>query len=122
MDLKDSFSLIKIRDSIFRTKSKYNPNLIANLSKEAYDIYLMRMSICDDLLKKLDEEGISLEKLKDYINENLNETKQELEKAKKDKSITKIAHIDPGKPLEKVVDQEKINLLKATIEEWEQYL
>ncbi|KKM04147.1 hypothetical protein LCGC14_1767180 [marine sediment metagenome] len=50
-DFKEILSISKIREKIFRIKELYHPNLVKNLSKEAYDLYLIRQSICDQLLE-----------------------------------------------------------------------
>ncbi len=100
-DFKDILSIKTIEEKIFKIKNMYHPNLIANLSKEAYDLYLMRMSICDQLLKVLNEKDMDFDKIKDYIKEQIAKSKERLSKVK---------------------DKIEIDSLKVLIEEWDQFL
>ncbi|MFX1312442.1 MAG: hypothetical protein ACFFHD_07495 [Promethearchaeota archaeon] len=81
-DFRELIFLTKIRDKAYKTKQMYNPNLISNLSKEAYDLYLIRMSICDQLLEELDKEGITVEQIKDFVKNKVNKIRERLNKAK----------------------------------------
>jgi len=65
------FDLERIRKKIFEFKSMYNPNLIANLSKEMYDRYLIRESMCNDLLQQLEKLDINKEKIKIFIEKRI---------------------------------------------------
>lgn len=79
-DLKKILELKSIEDKIFRFKNKYHPNLITNLSNEAYDLYLIKNSICDQLIEKLKEENITIEKIKEFIKNKIQENKEKLHK------------------------------------------
>ena len=46
----DMLSISKIGQKALNKISNYNPNLIANLSKQAYDLYLIRKNICEEIL------------------------------------------------------------------------
>ena len=81
-DLGKLISLTKIGEKIFKIKQMYHPNLIANLSKEAYDLYLIRMSICDQLLEQLDKKGITVEKIEDFVRSKVKQSRERLDKAK----------------------------------------
>lgn len=100
-DFQEILSLDGIREKIFKIKDMYHPNLIANLSKEANDIYLARKSICEDLSKLLDEKDINFGKVKDYIKDQIKKNKKQLKQAQSD--------ID-------------MNFIKTTIKEWEEFL
>ena len=79
----------------------YHPKLIANLSKEANDIYLARKSICKDLLKLLDEKDINFSRVKDYIEDQIKKCNTQLKEAQNDIET---------------------NFIKTTIKEWEEFL
>jgi len=100
-DFKEILSISKIKEKIFRIKELYHPNLIKNLSNDAYDLYLIRQSICDQLLELSNKKDINTEKVKIFINHKIKENKKHLIKAKNQLEITSI---------------------KALIEEWENFL
>jgi hypothetical protein len=100
-DIRKILSLDGVREKIFKIKEMYNPRLIANLSKEASDIYLVRKSIWEDLQKLLDEKDINIVKVKDFIKEQIKKSKTDLKQAQND---------------------EDINFLKITVKEWEEFL
>ncbi|MEJ2251494.1 MAG: hypothetical protein P8Y70_17930 [Candidatus Lokiarchaeota archaeon] len=79
-DLKKFLVLKSFEDKIFRFKSKYHPNLITNLSHEAYDLYLIKNSICDKLIEKIKEDNITIEKIKEFIKNQIQENKEKLHK------------------------------------------
>ena len=100
-DLKELISLTKIGEKVLKLKEMYNPNLIANLSKEAYDIYLIRMSICDQLLEKLDKKGITVEKIEDFIRNKVKQSKERLNNSK---------------------NEMETKLIQLSIKEWEDFI
>jgi hypothetical protein len=100
-ELKKLLDLKKIEEKIFKIKSKYNPNLVANLSKEAHDLYTLRIFVCDQLLEKLNEEDITIEKLREYIKNNIEENK------------------DRFKEKKNLMDKE---LIQRSIDVWESFL
>ena len=100
-ELRQLISLTKIGEKIFKIKEMYNPNLIANLSKEAYDLYLKRMSICNQLLEQLDKKDITIEKIEAFIGKKVKESKERLDKAK---------------------DETEVKLIQLSIKEWEDFL
>ena len=100
-DVKNSLSIKVIEEKIFKMKDRYHPNLIANLSKEAYDLYLVRNSIYDQLLELLDEEDIDIGKVNDFIKKKIKISEKREKEAKN------------GKEAETI---------RITIEEWKQFL
>ncbi len=100
-EIKKLLSLEGIREKIFKIENMYHPNLIANLSKEMYDLYLIRDSICNQLLELLKEKDIDIDKVHDFIKEKIKNSKKRLKVAKNG------------------IETEAI---KATIEEWKQFL
>ncbi len=100
-DLRELISLTKIGEKIFKIKEMYHPNLIANLSKEAYDLYLKRMSICNQLLEQLDKKDITIEKIEDFIWKKVKESKERLDKIK---------------------NEMETKLIQLSIKEWELFL
>ena len=100
-DLGNIISLSKIGQKIFEIKGRYHPNLITNLSKEAHDLYLIRMSICDQLLEQLDKKDMTVGKIEDFIKNKVKESKKKLDKAK---------------------DEMEIELIQLTIKEWDDFL
>ena len=100
-NLKDILALQKIEEKIFKYKSMYHPNLVANLSREAYDLYLIRNSIGDQLLEVIKKKGRSLKKIKEFITEKIHEIETKL----KQETI-----------------QYELNLLKISIDEWKAFL
>jgi hypothetical protein len=100
-DFKKLLSIQAIEEKIFKMKDMYHPNLIANLSKEAYDLYLIRNSIYDQLLELLKEKDIDIGKVNVFIKKKIKESEGKLKDAKN------------GKETETI---------KITIEEWKQFL
>lgn len=100
-NLKDMLALQKLEEKIFKYKSMYHPNLVANLSREAYDLYLIRNSIGDQLLEVIKKKGRSLKKIKEFITEKIHEIETKL----KQETI-----------------QYELNLLKISIDEWKAFL
>ncbi len=101
----DSFEIILdlagIRKKNIEIKSIYNPNLIANLSIEMHDRYLIRDSICNDLLKQLEQQEINKNKIQIYIEKKI----KWLEEKYKDTQ-----------------DVEDAKYLQMAIEEWKNFL
>jgi hypothetical protein len=100
-DIGELLSINAIREKLFKRKSMYNPNLIANLSKEAYDIYLIRKSIHENLVRFMGDKDIHANKVVDFINDQIKKCKNQLKKAQKDIDIKSI---------------------KTKIDEWEEFL
>ena len=100
-DFGNRISINKLEEKIFKIKEKYHPNLIKNLSKEAYDLYLIRKSVCNELLKVTSEKDIKYSKIVEYI-------KNEIEKNKERFKNTS--------------EQIELTLIQLTIEEWEGFL
>ena len=100
-DFKGIFDLKGIRNKIFEIKSMYNPNLIANLSKEMYDRYEVRDSMCNDLLNLIEQIEMNNEKVKNFVEKRIKILE---EKQKNAQNI------------------EEANYLKIAIEEWKDFL
>ena len=100
-DFGNRISINKLEEKIFKIKEMYHPNLIKNLSKEAYDLYLIRKSVCNELLKVTSEKDIKYSKIVEYI-------KNEIEKHK---ALFKNAS-----------EQIELTLIQLTIEVWEGFL
>ena len=100
-DINKILSLQAIREKVFKIKNMYHPSLIANLSKEAYDLYLIRNSICNQLLELLKEKDIDIAKLNDFIKSKIRESK---------------------KKLKEVENEIEAKMIKITIEEWKEFL
>lgn len=100
-DFGNRISINKLEEKIFKIKEMYHPNLIKNLSKEAYDLYLIRKSVCNELLKVTSEKDIKYSKIVEYI-------KNEIEK---NKALFKNAS-----------EQIELTLIQLTIEVWEGFL
>ncbi|MFW9947906.1 MAG: DUF1655 domain-containing protein, partial [Candidatus Odinarchaeota archaeon] len=79
----------------------YHPSLIANLSKEACDLYLIRDSICSQLLELLKEKDIDIVKLNNFIKNKIGESKKKLKETK---------------------NEIEVKMIKLTIEEWKEFL
>jgi len=100
-DFKKLLSLEGIREKIFKIEKMYHSNLIANLSKEMYDLYLIRDSICNQLLELLKEKDIDIDKVHNFIKEKIKNSEKRLKVAK---------------------NGIEAEATKATIEEWKQFL
>lgn len=100
-DFGNRISISKLEEKIFKIKEMYHPNLIKNLSKEAYDLYLIRKSVCNELLKVTSEKDIKYSKIVGYI-------KNEIEKNKE--------------LFKNTSEQIELALIQLTIEEWEGFL
>jgi len=100
-DFKGIFDLEGIRKKIIKIKIMYNPNLIANLSKDMYDRYTIRDSMCNDLLQLMEQMEINNEKVKNFIENKIKILEE------KQKSVQSI---------------ENANYLKMAILEWKTFL
>ena len=100
-DFGNRISINKLEEKIFKIKEMYHPNLIKNLSKEAYYLYLIRKSVCNELLKVTSEKDIKYSKIVGYI-------KNEIEKNKE--------------LFKNTSEQIELALIQLTIEEWEGFL
>jgi len=100
-DIKKMLSLQVIGEKIFKIKNMYHPSLIANLSKDMYDLYLIRDSICNQLLELLKEKDIDITKVKNFINNKIKESTKRLKEAE---------------------SEIEVETIKLTIEEWTQFL
>ncbi|MFX0139346.1 MAG: hypothetical protein ACFFDN_37245 [Candidatus Hodarchaeota archaeon] len=100
-DINKMLSLQAIGEKIFKIKNMYHPSLIANLSKEMYDLYVIRDSICDQLLELLKEKDIDINKVNDFIKNRIKENQKKLKEAKNEVAVETI---------------------KLTIEEWKQFI
>lgn len=98
--INDIFYL-KMEEKIFKFKQMYHPNLIANLSKEAYDLYLIRNSIGDQILEELNKKERNFHKIKEFITSKISEIESKLKETS---------------------DLYEINLLKLSIDEWKAFL
>lgn len=99
--LKELLAIQKIEQKIFKFKSMYHPNLIANLSKEAYDLYVIRNSIGNQLLEELSKNERSVQKIKKFITNKIGEIEMKLKKA---------------------TDISEIDFLKLSLDEWKAFL
>jgi uncharacterized C2H2 Zn-finger protein len=77
-DLNEVLARKMIEEKIFRFKAKYHPNLVKNLSKEAYDLYLIRDSVCNQLFDKLKDYTLSINELKNFIKKKIKEIERKL--------------------------------------------
>ena len=76
----DMLLVSKIGQKALNKVSNYNPNLIANLSKQAYDLYLIRKSICEEIFPIVITPEITLTEVKEYIQNKINEAQNLVEK------------------------------------------
>lgn len=97
----DMVLVSKIGQRALQKVSVYNPNLIANLSKEAHDLYLLRKSICEEIFPIVTTPEITLKEVEDFIQNKIN-------KAQKLLTETNVV--------------EEIKLLNLRIEEFEDLL
>ena len=100
-NINNIFYFQNIREIIFKKNELYHPNLIANLSEEGYEIYLMRKDIYSKLLKSLDEKDIDKKKFENYIKNEIDIIKNKLKGAK---------------------SEQEIKMLKLSMEEYEEFL
>jgi len=100
-NVKEILAIQRIEEKIFKFKSIYHPNLVANLSKEAYDLYIIRNSIGEQILEELHEKGRISQKIYQFITKKIREIEMKL------KNTTDILQID---------------FLKLSLEEWKAFL
>lgn len=77
----DMLLVSKIGQKALDKVSNYNPNLIANLSKEGHDLYLLRKSICEEIFPFVTTPEITLKEVKGYIQEKIYEVQKLLKEA-----------------------------------------
>jgi len=68
---KDVLDINRLKEKIYKIKIMYHPNLIANLSKEMYDRYKIRMSLCEELLTLLEQSNIDKEQIKQHFEKKI---------------------------------------------------
>ncbi len=100
-DLGNRIYINKIEEKIFKIKEMYHLNLIKNLSKEAYDLYLIKKSVCNELLELTSEKDIKYSKIVEYIKNKIEKNKERLKNAS---------------------EQVELTLIQLTIEVWEEFL
>jgi hypothetical protein len=100
-DLDNLLNIKKIEEKIFKFKTMYHPNLIANLSKEAYDLYLIRNSICEKLFKLTEKKDPKIHEIKEFIKKEIDDNNKKIKKSK---------------------DHQEISFLKLAIQEWKEFL
>ncbi len=88
--MNDIGELLSIKLKISERQSLYNPNVVANLSKEMDEIYLVRKSVHENLLKFLENKDIDAKKVIDYINDQIKKCNSQLKEAKDDSDIKSI--------------------------------
>ena len=100
-DFGNILSINMVREKALKIKGMYNPNLINNLSKEAFDLYLIRESICNQILEITQEKDIKYSKIIGLVNQKIKENKNQLRQTS---------------------DEMELTLIQLTIEEWEEFL
>ena len=81
-EIVDIVSISKIGQKALDKVSNYNPNLIANLSKQAYDLYIIRKNICEEIFPIITTRKITLSKVKEHIQKKINEAQNLLDETK----------------------------------------
>jgi len=71
----EMLAISKIGDRALNKIAMYNPNLISNLSKEAYDLYIIRKQICEYIFSLVTAQGMTLAKIKKNLQEEINKVK-----------------------------------------------
>jgi len=71
----EMLAISKIGDRALNKIARYNPNLIANLSKEAYDLYIIRKQICEYIFSLVTTQGMTLDNIKKNLQEEINKVK-----------------------------------------------
>ena len=67
----EMLAVSKIGDRALHKISMYNPKLIANLSKEAYDLYIIRKQICEFIFPLVTTQDMTLNGLKKILLEEI---------------------------------------------------
>lgn len=81
-DLRNLLNIKGIEEKIFKYKTMYHPNLVTNLSKEMYDLYLTRSSISDKLIKIISKNRTNYEEVHNYIKNQIDILKNKLYNSK----------------------------------------
>ena len=71
----EMLAVSKIGDRALNKIAKYNPNLISNLSKEAYDLYIIRKQICEYIFSLVTDQSMTLDNLKNILHEEIKKVK-----------------------------------------------
>ncbi len=100
-DINKILALKTIEEKIFKYKSLYHPNLVANLSEDAYDLYSVRDSICNQLLDVLNKRTRNIDEVKKFIREKISELEIKLNNSK---------------------DELQSRMIKLVIDEWKAFL
>ncbi|KKK59011.1 hypothetical protein LCGC14_3038660 [marine sediment metagenome] len=100
-NLGNLMSINTVREKALKIKGMYHPNLVNNLSKEANDLYLIRKSICNQILELTHEKDIKYSKIIDLVKKKIEENKNQLRKTS---------------------DEIELTLIQLAIEEWEEFL
>lgn len=100
-NLKNILNIKSIEEKIIKYKTMYHPNLVANLSKEAYDLYVVRSSISDKLNSLIEKNRSNYDEVHKYIKNQIASLNNKLHNSQD--------------------EQEKI-YLKLTIDVWNDFL
>jgi len=82
--------LLSFKLKISERQGIYNPSLVANLSKEMDEIYVIRKSVHENLLKFMEDKDIDAKKVIDFINDQIKKCNNQLKEAKNDSDIKSI--------------------------------
>ncbi|MFX1316259.1 MAG: hypothetical protein ACFE9T_10375 [Promethearchaeota archaeon] len=86
-EFQETFYLSQLRMKIFSELERYHPNLVANLSKEMHEKYIIKKAIYDDLLELLDDIQITEIKVKEYIRNKIEINKKLLKTEKSEDQL-----------------------------------
>ena len=67
----EMLAVSKIGDRALHKIAMYNSNLIPNLSKEAYDLYIIRKQICEYIFSLVTSQGMTLDILKKDLHKEI---------------------------------------------------
>lgn len=69
------WAVSRIGDRALNKIAMFNPNLIANLSKEGYDLYIIRKQICEFIFPLVTTQDMTLKRLKKTLQEEIKKVK-----------------------------------------------
>jgi hypothetical protein len=88
----DMLALSKIEYRALNKIAMYNPYLIANLSKEAYDLYVIRKEISEYIFSLITIQGMTMDKFKNKMHEEIKKVKnmQKMAESEEEKAFLEL--------------------------------
>ena len=80
LEVNNALYITKLTEKAFRTIEMYNPNLVSNLSREAYDLYTVRKDVAERILAFTEKLDKNQAEVREYLKSEIKAVETLLEK------------------------------------------